>query len=42
LPGEHILVAVTSWTILLSVLAHGLTANYLAGIYGKRVGDAAI
>jgi NhaP-type Na+/H+ or K+/H+ antiporter len=42
LPGERILVAVTSWTILLSVLAHGLTANYLAGIYGKRVGDAAI
>lgn len=26
-----------TWTILLSVLAHGLSAGPLAGIYGRRV-----
>ena len=32
------LVEVATWTILLSVLAHGLTAGWLAGAYGVAVG----
>jgi NhaP-type Na+/H+ or K+/H+ antiporter len=42
LPGGDILVATTAWTILLSILIHGLSANPLATAYSKRVGDATI
>ena len=42
LPGGDILVATTAWTILLSILAHGLSANPLSTAYSKRVGDATI
>lgn len=34
LPGGDVLLATTSWTILLSVAAHGLSANPLARRYG--------
>ena len=33
------LVEVASWTILLSILAHGLTARPLAAWYGRTVTD---
>jgi len=33
------LVEVATWTILLSILAHGLTARPLAAVYGRRVAD---
>lgn len=42
LPGGDILVATTAWTILLSVVAHGISANPLAAVYSRRVGDAEI
>jgi NhaP-type Na+/H+ or K+/H+ antiporter len=42
LPGGDVLVATTAWTIVLSILAHGLSANPLARIYGERVGSATI
>jgi sodium/hydrogen antiporter len=34
------LVEVATWTILISVVAHGVTAGPLARIYGRRVGSA--
>jgi NhaP-type Na+/H+ or K+/H+ antiporter len=37
LPGNNTIVAVVSWTILLSIVLHGLTANPLASIYSSRV-----
>ena len=36
LPGGHTLVAVAAWTIVLSVVLHGLTANPLSSLYGSR------
>ena len=39
LPGGDTLVAVTAWTILLSILMHGLSANPLAAAYSKCVGS---
>jgi NhaP-type Na+/H+ or K+/H+ antiporter len=42
LPNESLLVATVSWTILFSIVAHGLTANPLAAMYGARVGDSEI
>jgi sodium/hydrogen antiporter len=33
----RLLVEVTTWTILLSVLAHGLSSGPLAAAYGRRV-----
>ncbi len=36
LPGNDLIVAVVSWTIILSVLLHGLSANPLAKLYGAR------
>jgi NhaP-type Na+/H+ or K+/H+ antiporter len=38
--GSDILVATTGWTILLSVILHGLSANPLSSAYSARVGDA--
>ena len=35
LPGSNTLAITVAWTVLLSVLAHGLTANPLARIYGQ-------
>ena len=37
LPGNDTIVAVVAWTIVLSVLLHGLSANRLAALYGARV-----
>jgi NhaP-type Na+/H+ or K+/H+ antiporter len=37
LPGSDTISAVVVWTIVLSVLLHGLTANPLAARYGARV-----
>ena len=36
LPGSETLRAVVTWTIVLSVVAHGLTANPLAAMYARR------
>lgn len=38
LPSGDALVATVGWTILLSIVAHGLSANPLATGYRKRVG----
>ena len=37
LPGNDLIVAVVSWTIVLSIVLHGLSANWLASRYGARV-----
>ena len=37
LPGRNILLPTVTWTILLSIVLHGLTANPLAQWYGARV-----
>ena len=37
LPGNDTLVSTVVWTILLSVIAHGLTANPLSKVYSERV-----
>ncbi len=36
LPGNDTIVAVVAWTIVLSIVLHGLTANPLASAYGAR------
>ena len=36
LPGNDTIVAVVSWTIVLSIVLHGLSANPLASMYGAR------
>jgi NhaP-type Na+/H+ or K+/H+ antiporter len=36
----HALVEVATWTILISVFAHGLTAGSLARAYGRRIQGA--
>jgi len=40
LPGGDTLVTTTFWTILLSIIAHGLSANPLATLYSKRHREA--
>ncbi|WP_339909189.1 cation:proton antiporter [Symmachiella dynata] len=42
LPGNDRIVAAVTWTITLSVILHGLSANPLATAYGARVGDSPI
>ena len=37
LPGQQTLAATVAWTVMLSVLAHGLTANPLASAYAARL-----
>ncbi len=37
LPGNDTIVAVVAWTIVLSIVLHGLSANPLAAKYGRRV-----
>jgi NhaP-type Na+/H+ or K+/H+ antiporter len=37
LPGNDTIVAVVAWTIVLSIVLHGLSANPLATKYGRRV-----
>jgi NhaP-type Na+/H+ or K+/H+ antiporter len=37
LPGSNILLTTVTWTILLSVVLHGITANPLAKLYGSRI-----
>lgn len=36
LPGDTTILAAVAWTIVLSIMGHGLTANPLASIYGAR------
>lgn len=40
--GGDVLVTTTAWTVVLSVVLHGLSANPLAAFYGKRVEEAPI
>ncbi len=42
LPGNNTIVAAVAWTIVLSVVLHGLSANPLATAYSKRVGSSPI
>jgi NhaP-type Na+/H+ or K+/H+ antiporter len=37
LPGSKTLVQAVTWTVLLSVILHGITANPLASVYANRV-----
>jgi NhaP-type Na+/H+ or K+/H+ antiporter len=37
LPEDEVLIATVTWTIVLSIVLHGITANSLAKIYGNRV-----
>ncbi|MBW2373936.1 MAG: hypothetical protein JRF70_15515 [Deltaproteobacteria bacterium] len=37
LPGSETLIATTVVTVVLSIIAHGLTANPLAKAFGARV-----
>ena len=37
LPGSDILVTTVTWTILLSILLHGISANSLSGQYGRAI-----
>ena len=37
LPGSEILLTTVTWTILLSIALHGITANPVAAVYGARV-----
>jgi NhaP-type Na+/H+ or K+/H+ antiporter len=39
LPGNDTLVAVVTWTVALSIIAHGISAVPFAKIYAKRVAD---
>jgi NhaP-type Na+/H+ or K+/H+ antiporter len=39
-PGVDLLIQVASWTILLSVVLHGLSAGPLGVLYGRRVNQA--
>ena len=39
LPGSEILATTVTWTILLSVLLHGLSANSFSKAYGARITD---
>ena len=36
LPGNDTILATVAWTMLLSIVSHGLTANSLASVYGAR------
>ena len=37
LPGSEILIATVAWTIILSILAHGLTAGPFSAVFARRV-----
>ena len=37
LPGSQTLVQAVTWTVLLSVILHGITANPFANAYARRV-----
>ena len=39
LPENEVLIATVTWTIILSIVAHGTSANSLAKIFGRRVKD---
>ena len=36
LPGSNVLLTTVTWTILLSIVLHGVSANPLAAVYGAR------
>jgi sodium/hydrogen antiporter len=38
LPGSEMLTATVAWTVILSIVAHGLTASPLAEAFGRRSG----
>ncbi len=38
LPGSETLMATVAWTVILSILAHGLTASPLADAFARRIG----
>lgn len=38
--GANVLIEAATWTILLSVIAHGISASPLAARYGKRMAEA--
>lgn len=40
--ASAMVVEVATWTVLLSVIAHGVTAGPLANFYGRRVADEAV
>ncbi|MBI1249805.1 sodium:proton antiporter [bacterium] len=42
LPNKDLVVTITAWTILFSVVSHGLSANFLSAIYGTRASDPQI
>ena len=42
LPGGTILATTAAWTILISVVVHGLTANPLANAYSRRIGNGKV
>ena len=42
LPAGNTLIATAVWTIVLSVVAHGLSSNPLAALYSERVGEGAV
>jgi NhaP-type Na+/H+ or K+/H+ antiporter len=37
LPENKVLIATVTWTVVLSIVLHGISANPLAKIYGTRV-----
>ena len=37
LPGGETLTTTVAWTVILSILAHGVTASPLAAIFARRV-----
>ena len=42
LPGNDTIILAAGWTVLLSVFAHGVTANPLVKAIGARPGEASI
>jgi NhaP-type Na+/H+ or K+/H+ antiporter len=39
LPGQQTLIATVTWTVALSIIAHGISAVPLARLFGQRVAD---
>jgi NhaP-type Na+/H+ or K+/H+ antiporter len=40
LPGRETVTAVVAWTVILSILVHGLTASPLAASFARHAGKA--
>lgn len=41
-PASAALLSVVTWTVLLSVFAHGLSAGPIGGLYGRRIAGASV